>query len=141
MTASLTPEFAVEIRDLLIQLPTDNPYNTLKTELIRHTAILEQHKLQQLTSMGIKEDGDRKSTQLYSVRDHLGIGADNNEFLKELFLQRAIPCSKHACNYHIIMVLTSADPATDLAKLWKRPIAKIVEVATFAESDSSLEVR
>ena len=59
---SLAPEFAVKVRDLLIRPPADNPYNTLKAELIKRTAASEQCKLQQLISR--EELGDRKPTQL-----------------------------------------------------------------------------
>ncbi len=45
--ASISPEIAMEVRDLLIRPPTDDPYDTLKTELIKRTAASEQRKLQQ----------------------------------------------------------------------------------------------
>ena len=48
VVASLSPELAVEIRDLILKLPTDHPYDVLRRELIRRTAKSEQHKLQQL---------------------------------------------------------------------------------------------
>ena len=123
MIASLSPEFAVEVRDLLIRPPAEDPYNTLKTELIKRTAASEQRKLQQLISgEGL---GDRKPTQLLRrmqqlLSDHLGPAADNNSFLKKLFLQRLPP------NMH--MVLALADEKTDLAKL--ADIAdKVIKVA------------
>ena len=50
VVASLPPEIAFEIRDLLIRPPTDTPYDTLKAELIKRTAASEQRKLQQLIS-------------------------------------------------------------------------------------------
>ena len=121
--ASLSLEFAVEVRDLLIRPPAEDPYNTLKTELIKRTAASEQRKLQQLISgEGL---GDRKPTQLLRrmqqlLSDHLGPAADNNSFLKKLFLQRLPP------NMH--MVLALADEKTDLAKL--ADIAdKVIKVA------------
>jgi len=50
------------VRDLIIHLPPDNPYDVLKEQLIRRTRLSEQHKLQQLFS---SEDlGDRKPSQL-----------------------------------------------------------------------------
>ena len=121
--ASLSPEFAVEVRDLLIRPPAEAPYDTLKTELIKRTAASEQRKLQQLIS---GEDlGDRKPTQLLRrmqqlLGDHLGATADNNSFLKELFLQRLPP--------NVRMVLASADDTTDLAKLADMA-DKVIEVA------------
>ena len=136
--ASLSPEIAFEIRDLLIRPPTDNPYNTLKAELVKRTAASKQKKLQQLISG--EELGDRKPTQLLRrmqqlLGDHLGATAENNAFLKELFLQR-LPAN-------VRIVLASADDATDLKKLADMA-DKIVEVATptvAAVTDTSTEVQ
>ena len=38
---SLSPEYAAEVRDLLLKPPTDNPYSTLKTQLTRSTTASE----------------------------------------------------------------------------------------------------
>ena len=48
IVSSLSPEFAVEVRDLLLRQPDKAPYDTLKVELIKRTAASEQHKLQEL---------------------------------------------------------------------------------------------
>ena len=42
VVSSLSPEFAVEVRDLLLKPPADDPYDTLKAELIKRTATSEQ---------------------------------------------------------------------------------------------------
>ena len=60
--SSLGPEIAVEIRDLLLSPPTVTPYDRLKEELVKRTAVSERHKLQQLISG--EELGDRKPSQL-----------------------------------------------------------------------------
>jgi len=62
VVSSLSPEFAMEVRDLLISLPEDAPYDVLKTQLIKRTAATDQQKLQQLLST--KELGDCRPTQL-----------------------------------------------------------------------------
>jgi hypothetical protein len=123
VVSSLSPEFAMEVRDLLLTPPTEQPYTTLKTQLIRRTAASEQRKLQQLISG--EELGDRKPTQLLRrmqqlLGDKLGPTGDNS-FLRELFLQR-LPAN-------VRMVLASTDTATSLDKL--ADLAdKVMEVAT-----------
>ena len=114
----------MEVHDLLLKPPTDNPYDTLKVQLIKRTAASEQHKLQQLISG--EELGDRKPTQLLRrmqqlLGDKLGTGTDANSFLRELFLQRLPPSVR--------MVLASADPSTTLDNLADMA-DKIMEVAT-----------
>ena len=46
--SSLQPETVQEIRDLLISPPTDDPYNKLKSELIKRASTSEQKRLHQL---------------------------------------------------------------------------------------------
>ena len=91
VVASLSQEIATEIRDLVLKPPEANPYDVLKEQLIKRTAISEQHRLQQLFQAD--ELGDRKPTQLLRklqqlIGDYGGIDA---AFLKELFLQRLPP--------------------------------------------------
>ena len=120
--ASLSPEFATEVRDVILKPPTDHAYDTLKTQLIKRTAASEQRKLQQLFSG--EELGDRKPTQLLRrmqqlVGDKLGT-ADNDSFLRELFLQRLPP--------NVRMILASSDSALSLDKLAELA-DKVAEVA------------
>ena len=61
VVASLSPEFATEVRDIILRVP-DNPYDTLKQQLIQRTCLPEQRRLQQL--LHALELGDRKPTQL-----------------------------------------------------------------------------
>ena len=104
VVSSLSLEFAMEARDLLLKPPTDDPYDVLKAELVKRTAASEQRKLQQLISG--EELGDRKPTQLLRrmqqlLGDKLGTSADSNSFLRELLLQ-CLPLN-------VRMVLASVD--------------------------------
>ena len=117
--ASLSPEFATEVPDVILKPPT---YDTLKTQLIKRMATSEQRKLQQLFSG--EELGDRKPTQLLRrmqqlVGDKLGT-ADNDSFLHELFLQRLLP--------NVRMILASSDSSLSLDKLAELA-DKVAEVA------------
>ena len=58
VVASLAPEFAAKIRDLLISPPQHDPYNTLKAALIQRTHKSEQARLRELLSTA--DVGDRQ---------------------------------------------------------------------------------
>ncbi len=108
--ASLSPEVATEVRDLILKPPETNPYDTLKKQLIKRMAPPEQRRLQQLFS--VEELGDKKPTQLLrKMQQLLGdrAGTLDSTFLKELFLQR-LPAS-------IRMVLATAPATTTLEEL------------------------
>ena len=60
VVASLSAEFATEVRDLIIQPPADAPYDSLREQLIKRTTPSEQRKLQQLFSA--EELGARNPT-------------------------------------------------------------------------------
>ena len=122
IVASLAPEYATEIRDLILQPPDDAPYDTLKQQLIKRTAASEQRRLQQLFSA--EELGDRKPTQLLRhMQQLLGdkAGTMDNSVLRELFLQR-LPAN-------VRMVLASTPDQASLENL-AQLADKIVEVAT-----------
>ena len=118
--ASLAPEFAAEIRDLILTPPAETPYDVLKETLIKRTAASDQRRLQQLFSA--EELGDRKPTQLLRRLQQLAgdtPGADG-AFLRELFLQR-LPS-----NVRMVLASTRSDtPINELAQL----ADKIIEVA------------
>ena len=119
--ASLSPEIATEVRDLILKPPVETPYTVLKAQLIKRTAASEQRKLQQL--LNDVDLGDRKPTQLLRrMQQLLGDRTDATEmaFLRQLFLQR-LPS-----NIRMVLASTHDDVNLDtLAEL----ADKIVEVA------------
>ena len=85
---SLSPEFATEVCDLILHVP-DNPYDTLKQQLIQRTCLPEQRRLQQLFHS--MELGDHKLMQLFQRMQQLlgdSATATDGPLLRELFLQQ-----------------------------------------------------
>lgn len=86
---ALPPPTAMEVRDIILQRPEDNPYDKLKMALINRTSESERRRLQQLLSA--EDIGDRKPTQLLRrMQQLLGdkAGSFDETFLRELFLKR-----------------------------------------------------
>ncbi|XP_078495329.1 uncharacterized protein LOC144750157 [Ciona intestinalis] len=87
VVASLSPEYAAEVRDVIISPPEESPFNRLKEELVNRTTVSERKRLQQLLSAEVL--GDRKPTQfLRHMRQLLGQSNVDSAILSELFLQR-----------------------------------------------------
>ena len=87
IVASLSPEVATDVWDLILKPPDANPFDELKTVMIKHTAESEQCRLQQLFSF--EKLGDRKLSQLLWWLQQLL--EDNAFFLCKLFFQRLPP--------------------------------------------------
>ena len=106
VVASLTKEYAVEVRELLLSPPPTVPYITLKEALIRRTSDSESSKLQQLLSTA--DLGDQKPSQLLRNMERLvgGKSIDAGLF-RQLFLQR-LP-------RNVAMVLEATSTSVDLS--------------------------
>ena len=88
VVCALPTEYATEIQDLLVDPPTESPYEELKQQLIARIADSERQKLRQLLTA--EELGDRKPSQLLrKTQALLGDKAKmiDSSLLRELFLQ------------------------------------------------------
>ena len=119
VVASLAPEIAQEVWDLILNPPASSSYSDLRKIFVERTAASEQRRLRQL--FNAEELGDRKPTQLLQrMQQLLGDKASSTDayFLRELFLQRLPP--------NVRMVLASSK-TTDLVKI-AQLADKVVEV-------------
>lgn len=113
VVSALPMAVATEVRELIMQPPTANPYDTLKRELLDRTTLSTRRRLQQLLTA--EELGGQKPTQLlHRMRQLVGESSTDATFLQELFLQR-LPTD-------IRLVLTAAGELSldELAKLADR---------------------
>ncbi|XP_077523301.1 uncharacterized protein LOC144134216 [Amblyomma americanum] len=95
VAASLPPEIAAEVRDLVITPLASAPPDTLAAEPTKRSAVSEYRRLQQL--IFFEQLGDRKPTQLLRrLQQLLGDKAASFDqaFLRKFFLQR-LPSSVH----------------------------------------------
>ncbi|XP_064456883.1 uncharacterized protein LOC135367514 [Ornithodoros turicata] len=89
VVGALGPTEAAEVRDIITDPPSDNPYEALKTALTKRTTASEQECLRQLLTAEVL--GDRKPSELLRrMQQLLGDKAStlDDSILRELFLQR-----------------------------------------------------
>ena len=117
---SLSPETAMEIRDVLLRPPENGKYESLKTALLRRNELSDQKRLQELLS---QEDlGDRKPSQvLRRMQQLVGDKAIDDNFLRSLFIQKLPP------TLQTIMVTAGGVGLNDLAEM----ADKMLEVTPF----------
>ena len=78
----------MQIRDLLLNPPSDHPYTHLKEALVQRTSASAQHRINQLLSA--EELGDQKpSTLLRRLQQLAGDTPVDSQFLKELLFYEA----------------------------------------------------
>ena len=111
---NLSPEFAVEVRDVLISPPSSQPYDVLKAALTQRTKESEQKRLRQL--MTAAELGDRQPSQLLRRMQQLLDGKQLDEALfRQLFVQR-LPQNSQV----VLASVPSGSSLDDLAALADR---------------------
>ncbi|XP_072168471.1 uncharacterized protein [Diadema setosum] len=112
--ATLTPDVAMEVRDIIINTPKNTPYTVLKRQLTERMSESEQRRVQKLLTE--EELGDRKPSQLLRRMNQL-VGEQQLEkgIMRQLFLQR-LPNS-----VRLILASTKETlPLTELAELADR---------------------
>lgn len=89
LVSSISPELATEVRDILLNPPEQDSYDTLKKVIIKRTTLSDQSRIQKL--LRIEELGEEKPSHLLrKIQQLLGEKAATTDksFIKELFFQR-----------------------------------------------------
>ena len=130
VVGSLEHQFATDVRDVLLSPPSTNPYNILKSELIKRTQASPQQRLRQLLTL--EELGDRKPSQLLRhLQQLLGDTVMEESLLRELFVHK-LPSS-------VQMVIASTPDSTSIVQLAELA-DRIIEVSDHSRSSVSLPV-
>lgn len=112
VVAALSQSTAAIVRDILRSPPEEQPYETLRTELVRRTTDSEPRRIQQLLTA--EELGDRKPTELLRRMEQLlgdKAGTMDTSILRELFLQR-LPQQ-----IRLVLTTTTTESVTTLARM------------------------
>ncbi|XP_064488359.1 uncharacterized protein LOC135400457 [Ornithodoros turicata] len=121
LLASLPPEIAMDVADIIANPPAQNPYDHLKSSILQRTTISERTRLQQL--LHSEELGDRRPSQLLRAMQVLladRAASLDDDLLRELFLSR-LPSS-----VQMVLATATALPLAQLAQL----ADKVTEVAS-----------
>ena len=137
--ASLSPEYAMEVRDLILKPPSTTPYTVLKDQLIQRTAASEQRRLQQLFN---SEDlGDRKPSQLLRRMQQLlddKFSSTDASLLKELFLQR-LPGNVRLASIDSKDLETLASTADKIMEVSTTPVCSVTSSVNIDQLRSEIE--
>ena len=133
LVASLSPETAAEVRELLIAPPDTDKYKKLKEAVIKRTTSSAQARIKQVLTAE-ELDGRKPSTFLRRLRQLIGNNQAliSDDLLKQLFVSR-LPSHAQA-----ILATSEADSLEKMAET----ADKIMEVVgpQIAAVDSSSEV-
>ena len=131
VVASLSPETPAEVRDLILDPPTSEPYDVLRANLIQRVSVSKQRHFRQL--LAEEELGDQKSSRLLRRMQRLqgdSASARNNPLFQELFL--------HCLPSNVRMILASTTPTDDVQEL-ADGADKIMEVSESSKAVENME--
>lgn len=87
VVSQLDEHFALEVEDILTNTPENNPYSTLKNELIKRLSLSQEQRIKQI--LVDEELGDRKPSQfLRHLRSLAGNGPVKDDLLRTIWCQR-----------------------------------------------------
>ena len=115
VTSAIAPETLHVVRDLILNPPANNKYDTLKQRLIEHHAESEESKIRRLLQ-GI-ELGDQRPTQLLTRMRSLAGKSVGDTLLKSLWLARLqvqVQGILAALNEDLNQLASTADKITEL---------------------------
>lgn len=108
----LEPQFASEVKDIILSPPDTNKYDKLKTELIRRLSVSQEQKTRQL--MLHEELGDRKPTQFLRHLRNLAGPTVPDDFLRPVW------CGRLPSNIQTIVASQPKLSLDDVAELADR---------------------
>ena len=117
---TLAPEYAAEVRDMILAPPLLKPYDVLKEKLIERTQTSEHKRMGQL--LNSEELGDRTPTQLLrKMQQLLGTNKMDDALFRQLF-EQLLPS-------HVRMVLATSDKSMSIEEV-ARMADRVLDAAT-----------
>ncbi|XP_031350436.1 uncharacterized protein LOC116176103 [Photinus pyralis] len=131
----LDERYANEVEDLITTPPADNPYTTLKTEIIRRLSVSEERRVRQL--LVEEELCDRTPSQfLRHLRSLVGSTTGQDNLLRTIWMQR-LPAHVQAM---LQPQIGQTGLTTDTLAVTADKIIEIQPGTTFNTASNSAEV-
>lgn len=142
---ALSPSYT-EVRDIIMNLPAEHAYETLKAELITRLSLSQEHKTRRLLEH--EEIGDRKPSQFLRHLRGLAGSVIGNNVLRTIWLSRLpVYIQPHLAARTEATLDQLADVADAIVEATRVPAFQVAEAARpsvlrVAESDAaSIETR
>ncbi|XP_043483815.1 uncharacterized protein LOC122512172 [Leptopilina heterotoma] len=133
---NLDPRVTVVVRDLVVNVPETDAYETLKAKLMKRLGSTQEQKTRQLLER--EELGDRKPSQFLRHLQSLAGTAVTDSVIKTLWLGRLPPTTQVALAGHSSLSLEQlADVADTISELGTRP--SIAQVSSTSSEGTLVE--
>jgi len=131
---AIGPRYTLEVRDIIMNPPATNAYQTLRTELIKRISLSQEHKTRQLLEH--EEIGDRKPSQFLRHLRQLAGSVVGDGVLRTIWMSR-LPT--HVQPHLVTRANDTIDQLADIAdaimEATRTPAAQVTEVVPYTQTN------
>jgi len=127
---AIGPRYTLEVRDIIMNPPAANAYQTLRTELVKRISLSQEHKTRQLLEH--EEIGDRKPSQFLRHLRQLAGSVVGDSVLRTIWMNR-LPT--HVQPHLVTRANDTIDQLADIAdaimEATRAPAAQVTEMVPY----------
>jgi len=135
---AIGPRYTLEVRDIIMNPPTVNAYQTLRTELVKRISLSQEHKTRQLLEH--EEIGDRKPSQFLRHLRQLAGNVVGDGVLRTIWISR-LPT--HVQPHLVTRANDTIDQLADIAdaimEATRAPAAQVTEVVPHTATPANIQ--
>jgi len=134
---AIGPRYTLEVRDIIMNPPAVNAYQTLRTELVKRISLSQEHKTRQLLEH--EEIGDRKPSQFLIHLRQLAGNVVSDGVLRTIWMSR-LPT--HVQPHLVTRANDTIDQLADIAdamEATRAPAAQVTEVVPHTATPANIQ--